>query len=67
MVVYDCYIVDEILKFTLQQELKKEISERNVSFLVVSVVWILVWVINWHETTTILITTLCVYICLGYN
>lgn len=67
MVVYDCYIVDEILKFTLQQELKKEISERNVSFLVVSVVWILVWVINWHETTTILITTLCAYICLGYN
>lgn len=67
MVVYDCYIVDEILKFTLQQELKKEISERNVSFLVVSVVWILVWVINWHETTAILITTLCVYICLGYN
>lgn len=67
MVVYDCHIVEEILKFHTAAGAQDEISERNTSFLGVSMMWMLVWVINWHKTTTIFITSLCAYMCLGYN
>lgn len=63
MVVYDYNIVDEILKFQTAAGVQKGISGRNMSFLGVS----MVWVINRRETITILITTLCTYMCLGYN
>lgn len=68
MVVYDCYIVDEILKLHTAAGTQEEISERNMSFLGVPIVWILVWVINWCETITIfLIITLCACVCSRYN
>lgn len=67
MVVYDCCIVDEILKFHTAAGAQKDISEGNMSFLVVSIVLILIWVIYGHETIIILVTTLCACMCLGYN
>ena len=68
MVVYDCCTVDEILEFHTAAGTQEEISERNMAFLGVSIVWILVWVINWCETITIFfIIALCACVCLRYN
>ena len=67
MVVYDFFIVDEILKFHAAAGVQEEISERNMSFLGVCMVWILVWVIYWHQTINIFIAILYIYMCLRYN
>lgn len=63
MVVYDCYLVDEILKFHIVAGTQEEISERNISFLGISIVWLLVWVVNWHETIIIFYNHfMCLYV-----